>query len=407
MNTVSTHAFEANVAFRDRQRNETNERLSICHVIGGGDWAGAEAQSATLLKALSKSPAVAPHAIVLREGRLARELRHFGLDVCVAEQQGRRFPQVVLECSRFVRSRRVQILHSHGYKESIISLLLARACKVPYLVRTEHGHPEPYSVIRGLKHWCVLALDRAAARYTPDRIVSVSKDLGQYWKEHANPEKVIVVPNGVDLDRVQSAFTSAEAKQRLGITPNSLVVGMVARLDKVKRPDLFIATARFLAERLTNVRFVIAGSGSQEESLRALVSDLGLQDRVLLLGQRSDVYDVLKAMDVLLICSDHEGIPMAMLEAMALGVTVISRNVGGISEVIRDGVTGILVPSGTPETLGLACYSVLKNASLRASLAEAARQEIDEKHSADKNAKTMLEMYESVNSSHFTKRITG
>ena len=79
-----------------------------------------------------------------------------------------------------------------------------------------------------------------------------------------------------------------------------------------------------------------------------------------LLGERNDVYDVLRAMDILLICSDHEGIPMVMLEAMALGVTVVSRKVGGIPEVIRDGVNGILVPSDDPQELGHACMSIFQ-----------------------------------------------
>jgi glycosyltransferase involved in cell wall biosynthesis len=117
---------------------------------------------------------------------------------------------------------------------------------------------------------------------------------------------------------------------------------------------------------------------------------------VILLGERNDMYDVLRAMDVLLICSDHEGVPMVMLEAMTLGTTVVSRNVGGISEVIDDGSTGVLVPSGNPEALGGACLELFEKPDVRARLAQAARALICEKYSAEKNTQSVLEMYRAI-----------
>jgi glycosyltransferase involved in cell wall biosynthesis len=378
------------------RRSRKGKPISVCHVVGGGDWAGAEAQVATLVTSLSKSPDVAPHAIVFYDKRLARELRSAGAEVHVASAEDRNFPRLISECSQFVRSRKIQILHSHCYKENLLALALSYVCKVPYLVRTEHGHPEPYSVVRNLKHWCVLAADRMAAKYTPDRIISVSSDLAEYWKTHANPEKVMVLRNGVDLERTVSGFTVGEAKQRLGIPRDDFVIGIGARLEPIKRLDLFVSTAAYLAGRIPNSKFVITGGGRQEQWLRQLVGDSGLQDHVILLGERNDMYDVLRAMDVLLICSDHEGVPMVMLEAMTLGTTVISRNVGGISEVIDHGSTGVLVPSGNPEDLGGACMELFEKPDLRASLAQAARALICQKYSAEKNAQSVLQMYRAI-----------
>jgi glycosyltransferase involved in cell wall biosynthesis len=378
------------------QLQRRRDRISVCHVVAGSDWAGAEAQVATLVRWLAKNPEVDLHAIVLYDNRLARELRSAGADVYVASEQNKSFPQLISECSQFVRSRKVQILHSHCYKENIIALAVSYLCKVPYLVRTEHGIPEPYSVIRNLKHWCVLAVDRMAARYTPDQIIGVSSDLGEYWSKHANPKKVMVLRNGIDLERTTSRLTPVEAKQRLGISGDSFVVGLAARLERIKRVDLFVSTAAHLAERIPNAKFVVAGRGRLEKWLRQLVANAGLEERVLLLGDRSDVYDVLRAMDVLLMCSDHEGVPMVILEAMALGVAVVSRNVGGIPEVMEHGRTGILVPSGTPEALGGACMELFEKPELRESLAQAARREILQKHSAEKNAESVLQVYRSI-----------
>jgi glycosyltransferase involved in cell wall biosynthesis len=371
-------------------------RIAICHVTEGSAWAGAEVQVATLLRALSKCPEIALHAIVLHEGRLASELRSFGVVVQVINNQHKSFPQIVSECSAFVRSRNIQVLHSHDYKLNLIALSLSHICNVPHLVRTEHGRPEPYSAVRNLKHWCVLIADRLAARYTSAQILSVSSDLGEYWKMHVNPRNVTVLHNAVDLERVSSNFSPAEAKRRLGIPCDSFVVGIAARLECIKRHDLFIATARYLAERIPKSNFIIAGGGRQKESLQRLILEAGLQERVALLGERNDVYDVMRAMDILLICSDHEGIPMVMLEAMALGVAVVARKVGGMPEVIRHGVNGILVPSDSPVDLGRACWSIFKRPRLRANLTQIACDEIHRRYSAEKHARTVVELYQSI-----------
>jgi L-malate glycosyltransferase len=385
---ASSHGFS-------RQQSVEDSPISVCHVSAGGAWSGADVQVATELRALSHCPEIALHAIVLQECRLAHELRSAGIDVQVASEGQKSFPQVLSECSKFVKSRNIQVLHSHNYKENLVALLLSRFCKVPHLVRTEHGHPEPYSVVRNLKHWCVLGADRLAAKYATARIVGVSSDIGEYWKRRADPRRV-TVSNGVDLERVTSSFRPPEAKRLLGIAGDSFVVGIAARLECIKRHDLFVATAKYLAERLPNANFVIAGGGRQKESLQRLILESGLQERVALLGERNDVYDVLRAMDILLICSDHEGIPMVMLEAMALGVAVVARKVGGMPEVIQDGVNGILVPSESPEDLGHACLSIFTNPRLREILTQVAYDEIHRRYSAEKHARTIVELYQSV-----------
>jgi L-malate glycosyltransferase len=379
-----------------RSGRQQGNPISVCHVTEGAAWAGAEVQLTTLLRALSKCPDISLHALVFHESRLASELRHFGVAVQVVDAQRQSLLSLLAECSEFVKSKKIQILHSHSYKENLIACLLSRVCKVKYLVRTEHGHPEPYSAIRHPKHCCVLAADRIAARYTATKIVSVSSDLGEFWKRHVGAQRVAVLRNGVDVEWVNSKFGPSEARQRLGIPGDASVVGIAARLELIKRHDLFLATARYLASKVANVKFVIAGDGRQKVFLQRLIYEYGLEDQVSLLGERKDVHDVLRAMDILLICSDHEGVPMVMLESMALGIPVVSRKVGGIPEVIRDGENGLLIASNDPEEIGDACMSIFQDPCRRASLVQAARDEIQRLYSAEKNAEVMLEVYRSV-----------
>jgi L-malate glycosyltransferase len=399
MHTVMNRSDKVIVESSDQcnqQLRASGRRISICHVSEGSAWAGAEAQVMTLLRALSKCPEIALCVIVLNEGRLADELRGVGVDVQVVSEQQKSFPRLVLQCAAFVKSRNIQVLHSHNYKENLIALLLSRICNVPHLVRTEHGHPEPYSAVSNPKHWCVLAANRLAAKHTAARIVSVSSGLGNYWKGQLDPRKVTVLRNAIDLAHVKSSFSPAEAKRRLGIPGDSFVVGIAARLEYIKRHDLFVATAGYLSEKIPKSRFVIAGGGRQKESLHQLILESGMQDRVALLGERNDVYDVLRAMDILLICSDHEGIPMVMLEAMALGVAVVSRKVGGMPEVIRDRENGILVSSDRPRELGRACMDIYERPGLREDLTQVAYDDILQSYSAEKHAKTMVDLYSSI-----------
>jgi glycosyltransferase involved in cell wall biosynthesis len=367
--------------------------ISVCHVSEGAAWAGAEVQLTTLLRALSKRSDVSVHAFLLQDGRLAQELRSSRVDVMVATGEHKRLPIKLLECAKLLRERDTQILHSHGYKESTIALSLSLMCNVPHLVRTEHGHPEPYSALRNPKHWCALTADRLSAKLSAAQIVSVSSDLANFWAQRVNPSRVNVIRNGIDLDVVKSSFTAAEAKQRLGISSKSFVIGTAARLETVKRLDLFLATAAYVTQRIPDVHFILAGEGRQKEFLQSLIFKYGLQHQATMVGERQDVFDILRAMDLLLICSDHEGVPMVMLEAMALQVPVISRRVGGIPEVIHDGVHGILVTSDSPQELGRACVSLFNDRLLLAELRMAARNEIQEHYSADRNAEQVAGFY--------------
>src|SRR5437899_10926104 len=146
LNCPDKQADKSPDGFSPRQGMEDN-RISVCHVSEGGAWAGAEVQVATLLRALSKCPEVALHALILQEGRLAHELRSFGVAVQVVSEQQKSFPQVLSECSVFVKSSNIQILHSHNLKEKLLAQSLSRLCNVPHLVRTQHGHAEPHSVV--------------------------------------------------------------------------------------------------------------------------------------------------------------------------------------------------------------------------------------------------------------------
>jgi glycosyltransferase involved in cell wall biosynthesis len=365
--------------------------IRVCHIVSAEQWAGAEAQIAMLLRQLSSKSSLSLSAIVLGEGRLGEELKNSGIESTLIPRSSGRFLATFQQSSQFLRTTSVDILHSHKSKEQLLALLLAKRFGIPFLLRTQHGLPEAHTS----KDAIVYRLEKMTARFA-SRIICVSDDLQRTLSDRVPANKLAVIRNAIDLEKVHSGFTSAEAKMRLGINPQSHVAGIVGRLETVKRVDIFLEAARILSRELPYACFVIAGIGREEAALRNSVRGSDLEQRVYFLGERQDIYDVMRAMDLLLITSDHEGLPTVLLEAMALGVPVVARKVGGISEVIRDHVSGRLINSADAATIAAASLQLLTNANvLRSRLITEGMKEAQH-FSAEQNAASYMHMYQSM-----------
>jgi len=379
---------------RRAQRNATAAApLAVCHIASGDRWAGAEVQIATLLKFLARDERLQLSAILLNPGRLAEEVERCGIPVTVIPENQNNFLRTVRCAAEFLADRNVQILHSHRYKENLLAAFLARRCGVPHIVRTQHGLPEPLRGLRALKQGFIQTLDRFIARHRTGRIISVSSEMTRHLARHLDAQKIVTIPNGIDLEGVRSALTREEAKQRLGIEPSCPAVGSVGRLEPVKRLDIFLRAAAALAAQRPEARFVIVGEGREDARLKALAHQLGMESRVMFLGHRDDVYDVLRALDILVLSSDREGLPMVLLEALCLGVVVVARSVGGIPEVIQNGVNGILVDLSDPQSLAEACAQVLADRARAQRLAEAGIKSVADGYGAAQTADQVARLY--------------
>ncbi len=345
-----------------------------------------------LLRHLAADPSLSLSAIVLGEGRLGEELKNCGIATALIPHASGRFLASFHGASRFLRGEKIDVLHSHKSKENLLALLLARRFGVPFLVRTQHGMPEPHT----LKDRVVYCMESMTARYA-NRVICVSSDLEQRLASKVSDEKLTVIRNAIDLARVRSRFTAGEAKIRLEISPECQVAGIVGRLEAIKRVDLFLDVARCLSRELPSARFVIAGGGREETALRESLRGSDLERRTLFLGERDDIYDVLRAMDLLLITSDHEGLPTVLLEALALGVPVVARNVGGIGEVISDCVSGRLVNTADAGTIASASLPLLRAGALRRNVISNGIKTV-RAFSAAKNASNYMHIYKSVTS---------
>jgi sugar transferase (PEP-CTERM/EpsH1 system associated) len=250
------------------------------------------------------------------------------------------------------------------------------------VVHAEHGRDvaDPDGTnrrYRTMRRW----LQPFIARY-----VAVSADLENWLRERVGiaSRKVACIPNGIDIERYAGAAGSRELRPLLGAfaPPGTFVVVNVGRLDPVKGQAGLIAAFKLLCDSspatAARLRLVIVGEGACRNSLEAHIARLGLHDQVCLLGDRKDVPAILAECDVFALSSVAEGIPLTLLEAMAAGLPIVATRVGGVGEVVLDGVTGTLVEPGNPAVLAQALRGYMEDALRRAQHGEAGRQRVEQ-----------------------------
>jgi L-malate glycosyltransferase len=371
--------------------------LRVCHVIGADLWAGAETQVASTMTYLAEQSSIAVTAVLFNEGRLADELRRIGVGVVVIDETRTSTLGIFLGLVRVLRAHRFDLVHVHKYKDGVLGSLAARLAGVPCIVRTMHGLAEPLRGWTQLKAHVYETLDRLTLQCLVDLVIAVSQRMTEaLWQLGYEPTKVTCVRNGVDLQQVKAVNTPQDVRRSLGIEPTSVVIGTVGRLSAIKGHVHLLRAAKRVMTRQGCARFLFVGDGPLRNELLITAAELQLGAVCAFPGARHDVYDVVSAMDIFALPSLNEGIPMSLLEAMALGRPVVASDVGGIPEVIQDRVNGRLVPPGDDEALAAACLELAGDRELARTMGARARQTIEESFSHERCGAALLNIYQSV-----------
>lgn len=269
---------------------------------------------------------------------------------------------------RRLRADPVDVVHVHSPLVAAFARLAVRSLgrRRPGLVYTEHNNWTAYGRATRWANRLTYGLDDAQVAVSVDARASIPA---------ARRARVEVVVHGVPLDAVRARRADRVAlRAELGIGIGEVVVATVGNYRVHKDYPTLLRAARAVldAEVGVDVRFVAVGQGPLEAEIRAEHARLGLGDRFVLLGYRPDAIGVLAAADVFTLASTHEGLPVALMEALAVGLPVVATSVGGIVGAVTDGVEGLLVPPSRPETLAQALARVAGDADLRAGMAGAA-----------------------------------
>jgi glycosyltransferase involved in cell wall biosynthesis len=291
----------------------------------------------------------------------AAGIRYFGLDRGSAINLASWRP-----LRRLLREERFDVIHAHMFGSNVWGTLVGRAARVPVVVAHEHTWSFQGKPLRRF-------VDREMIGRFSDVFVAVSREDERKMIEIEGVDraKVLFVPNGIPMPPPPSG---ADVRAGLGIPPEAPVIGTVSVLRPQKALDVLIrACAPLLADE-PELRILIAGSGPEHEQLADLISDLGVGDRVLLLGYRSDVPDILAALDVAISSSSFEGSPLAMMEFMEAALPIVATRVGGVPDLIDDGVHGLLVEAGDVEGMTQAIRRMLADRDAARAMGERGRE---------------------------------
>jgi glycosyltransferase involved in cell wall biosynthesis len=295
----------------------------------------------------------------------------------------------VLRLAGLIRKERPQILHTHTAKAGFvgrIAALLAGDARPPIVVHTFHGH-----VLRGYFNPFVTlgfrTLERWLATVTT-KLIAVSPEVrDDLVRLHVAPqEKFAVVRLGIELEQRVGGGEDVrrETRRQLGVAPDAFVVGWVGRMTAVKRTDDVLLAFRKLVDRDVDAWLCLVGDGPDREHLERRAHELGIARRCLFVGYQDDVAPYYEAIDALLLPSGNEGTPVSVIEALAAGRPAVATRVGGVPDVVRDGVDGFLVDVGDATSLADRLADLAREPARRAEMGRDGRERVLQRYAVDR-----------------------
>ena len=333
------------------------------------------------------------------EGDFTPEARARGVEPVVIPELGRAIrpaPDAValIKLIRLFRQLRPDIVHTHTAKAGTLGRLAAWLAGVPVKVHTFHGHVLD-SYFSPTVTQVFMGMERTLARVT-DRLVTVSPRLRTDLLAMGigRPERVEVIPLGLDLARFQRARPATPMlRPALGLAEGAPLLGIVGRLVPIKDHDTLFQAMTLLPSADPPAHLAVVGDGEERARLERAAGRLGLGARIHFLGWRADLETILRELDVVICASKNEGTPVALIEAMAAGVPVLSTDVGGVADLVAHGETGWLVPPGDPPNMARGIQHLLGDGGLRARLAAAGRAASLERHGVEGLVRRMEALY--------------
>jgi len=286
----------------------------------------------------------------------------------------------------YVKEQQVEIVHSHGYKSNFYALFSGVRT-----ITTCHGWIYSDFINRFYN-----TLDKIWLRLFNNVVVVSQKLHHEVLRWLLPPSRVRTINNGIDLGRFNRQFDRAAISQKLGINPDYNIVGTVGRLSPEKGHLFLLQAAKKVIDKFPETIFMIVGDGDSRKFLEQKSAELQISRNILLTGPRGDIPELLSLMDLFVLPSLTEGLPMTLLEAMAARRPIIATKVGGVPQLISNNQTGILIESKNSDSLAEAIIKLLSDKNNAAIMAQNAYQIVVEKYSSRTMVKKYIQVYESL-----------
>ncbi|MBI3999788.1 MAG: GT4 family glycosyltransferase PelF [Candidatus Omnitrophica bacterium] len=372
--------------------------MKVAHVIVGGEVAGGQVICERIIEALRRQGDL---AIVVSPtgGNFAERLMEKQIPVHLIPFRKTYHVQNAFRFARLLKQEQVDIVHTHAMVQvNVQARLGARLAAVPLI---SHMHlPNHFRNHRLIRAYQIL-LDNWTAQLC-DELIAVSESTREALTAQGSAYRhAKIIYNGIDVDRCHHLKNRDSILKKLGLKPVHQIVGMVGRLCPVKGQKEFIQAAKEVSVQIPEAVFVLVGNdverhGAYESQLRKVVSELGLNEKVIFTGYRSDALDLIHAFDVFVLPSKIEGLPVTILEAMALKKPVVATSVGGVPEIVVDEKTGLLVPPNDVLRLSQSILRLLRNPGEAMELGEEGYEYVKQKFSEKKMMEQILAIYEQV-----------
>lgn len=365
--------------------------MKILHLISSSGLFGAERVVIELSKSLKNTHDCHPIVGVIKNAynphiEVAEEAKANHIDSVIFTCKGQFDLKLVSLIRRYIKNNKVDIIHCHGYKSNFYGLLSAKN-KLP-LVTTNHNWLTHHWK---LKVYCFL--DGLWMRYF-DRIVAVSDGIKRDMLRYKIPEKkIMVIDNGIDVGRFNRKIATEDIKKEFGINGNIKVIGTIGSLKFEKGHVYLLRVAREVIKSFKDVKFFIVGDGPLRKQLEDEAKNLGIEKNIIFTGLRNDVPELLSIMDIFVLPSIKEGLPMVLLEAMASKKPVVATKVGAIPKIINDNKSGILVEPQDIIGLKDVIINLIKDSGKAERLALEGYEKVKKDFSSERMCRKYLNLY--------------
>jgi len=320
------------------------------------------------------------------KGVLAKELEDIGIKVHLVPQKNKGTDYFAFwKLKDIIRHEKPSIVHTHNANALVDGIIASLLCRVPVKIHTDHARNFPDTRR-------TMAAERILSNYI-NRIIAVSTETKQNLikYEHIQAKKIKIVNNGIEGEKYDISINILQKKKELGLDGFQHIVGLGVRLTKQKGIIHLIKAAPEILRRFPDTAFIVAGKGYLLDELINETHKLKLENNFFFLGPRMDMPEILQIIDVYVLPSEWEGLPLVLLEAMAARKAIIATDVGGNSMAIEDGNCGYLIPPQRPVILSKKIIALLDSNDLRTTLADNAYKKFKDqfgiKHTTHEYAK--------------------
>lgn len=365
--------------------------INILHVITNLDVGGAENLILAMVKNMDRTRYNASICCISHAGVLAAEFEKMGVRVLSLGLMKKKGwdGKIITAIEDVIKNEHIDVLHTHLYHANLFGSLAAKHCKTPSVMSIQNTYSH-HKLHRRILNWYVSRFVRTIIVGSEDIKRDVMKN------DWVASSKITVIDNCVDLDVIKSKVSREEMREQLSIPEGAVVLGTIGRLEEQKGHRFLIQALKLLCESEIQFFLVLVGEGKKRDELERLVEELSLQERVMFLGTRTDIGDLLMAMDIFIMPSLWEGLSLSMLTAMAAEKPVIATNVGGVKKVLGDDEYGLVIESGKPEAIVYAIEKILNDKHAVKNKLVKAKALVYERYSAQSMVKSLEQIYSSM-----------